>query len=365
MDSNQKHEGATQPSWTRRDLLVRGGQSVAAIAAVGGLAWYLHDPVGDAGLERATPVELSDYFAPVGYSPAAPRLSVVYGDAASIERMVRAAIGGLDAGGMGRFIGGDDTVLIKPNVGFDRHPALGACSSPEVVAAVATLCREAGAKRIIVADNPIEDPAACFAKSGIREAAEKSGASVLLHANAHDAPVVIRPGRPDPSKNEALSSWPIFWKALKGVTKVIGVPVIKDHNLCSASMTMKNWYGLLGGRRNQFHQAIHDIISDLGLMMKPTLIVADGTRVMMRNGPTGGRLDDVRPGGEIGRPVVVAGVDQVACDSWCYQKLLGRDPAQLTYLELAYQKFGQDPARLTARGWQEYQSQGKLVELTI
>ena len=50
---------------------------------------------------------------------------------------------------------------------------------------------------------------------------------------------------------------------------MIGVAPIKDHNLCHASMSMKNWYGLLGGRRNQFHQAIHDIVSDLGFMMKP------------------------------------------------------------------------------------------------
>jgi uncharacterized protein (DUF362 family) len=141
--------------------------------------------------------------------------------------------------------------------------------------------------------------------------------------------------------------------------------VIKDHNLCYASMGMKNWYGLLGGRRNQFHQAIHHIISDLGLMMRPTLLIADGTRVMMRNGPTGGRLDDVRIGGVAGRPVIVASVDQLACDSWCLQNLLGRDPAAVTYLDLAYKKFGHDPARLVAPSWQDYKLQGKVAETTI
>jgi hypothetical protein len=61
----------------------------------------------------------------------------------------------------------------------------------------------------------------------------------------------------------------------------------------------------------------------------------------------------------------VASVDQLACDSYCFQKLLGRDPAQLAYLDLAYQKFGHDPSRLVARNWQEYQSQGKLIERTL
>jgi uncharacterized protein (DUF362 family) len=128
---------------------------------------------------------------------------------------------------------------------------------------------------------------------------------------------------------------------------------------------MKNWYGLLGGRRNQFHQAIHNIVSDLGFMMKPSLIVIDGTRVMMKNGPTGGRLEDVKVGGEAGRPAIVASVDSIACDSWCLQKLLGRDPAQLKYLDLAWQKFGGDPARIVARSWQEYVGQGKVVEANV
>ena len=141
--------------------------------------------------------------------------------------------------------------------------------------------------------------------------------------------------------------------------------MVKDHNLCNATITMKNWYGLLGGRRNQFHQAIHAIISDLGLMMKPTLVVVDGTRVMMRNGPTGGRLDDVRIGGERGRPLVLAAVDQLAADSWCLQNLLGRDPAAVPYLDLAWQKFGDDPSRLVVPSWLEYEQQGKIVETTL
>ena len=77
---------------------------------------------------------------------------------------------------------------------------------------------------------------------------------------------------------------------------MIGVAPVKDHNLCRASMTTKNWYGLLGGRRNQFHQDIHGIIADLALMMRPTFVVLDGTRVLLRSGPTGGSLADVQAG---------------------------------------------------------------------
>ena len=124
-----------------------------------------------------------------------------------------------------------------------------------------------------------------------------------------------------------------FYRPLAQATKVIGVAPIKDHNLCSASMTMKNWYGLLGGRRNQFHQHIHSIISDFALMMKPTLVVLDGMHVLHSNGPTGGRLSDVK---EMG--TVVAGTDMVAVDSYGYTNLLERDVANLDYLHKAHER---------------------------
>jgi uncharacterized protein (DUF362 family) len=260
-------------------------------------------------------------------------------------------------------------VLVKPNVGFDRAPHVGATTNPEVLRWVIRLCKEAGARKIVVADNPIEAPDACFAKSRIKQVAEAEGAEVVLPSRVYFETLVIRDRAPDPSRAEALGRWPIFYRPLAGATKVIGVPPIKDHNLCSASMSMKNWYGLLGGRRNQFHQAIHHIVSDLGMMMSPTLVVIDGTRVMMKNGPTGGRASDVKIGGELGRAAVIASVDPVACDAWCYQQLLGRDPGRLAYLDLAHEKIATQIAngvrRFGERDWQAYERQGKIVMTSV
>jgi len=350
---------------SRREMIVRGGQTfaLAGLAAAG--AYWLYDPKGDAGLQPPPAIKLKNYFANIraDYPDSAPRISATFGDMGSIDQMVRGAILGLDPDrGMSRFIDKGDVVCVKPNVGFDRGPELGATTNPDVVESVVRLCYEAGARKVIVADNPIENPAACFAKSRIRQAAEAAGAEVIIHSNAHDAPVQVREGTPNAARNEALGTWPIFWKPLERADKVIGVPPIKDHNLCYASMSMKNWYGLLGGRRNQFHQAIHDIISDLGFMLSPTLVIVDGTRVMMTSGPTGGRLEDVKIGGITGRPCVVASVDQLACDSWCLQNLLGRDPASLAYLNMAYEKFGQDPGRLVTHSWQDYRERGLIAE---
>ena len=47
------------------------------------------------------------------------------------------------------------------------------------------------------------------------------------------------------------------------------------------------------------------------LLMRPTLTVVDATRVLMANGPAGGRLADAKPVG-----TVAACLDPVAADSW-------------------------------------------------
>ncbi len=362
----------TDEQLTRRDVLTRGAGAIVATGAAVAGGLLLYDPKGDAGLRKRSDAKLrlKNYFEGVDFPAASPRISVAVGDDKRIEQMVRAAVGGLDPSqGMKRFISNGDVVLIKPNVGFDRAPHLGATTNPQIVRWVIRLCREAGAKKVVVADNPIESPEACFVKSKIRQVAQAEGAKVVLPARAYFETLVVRDAPPDSRKGEALGHWPIFYRPLAEANKVIGVAPIKDHNLCSASMNMKNWYGLLGGRRNQFHQAIHNIVSDLGMMMSPTLVIADATRVMMKNGPTGGKTSDIRPGGELGSPAVIASVDQLACDAWCYEHLLGRDPATLAYLDLAQRKIAGQIAggmkRFGQRDWRTYRQQGKIVTVSL
>ena len=76
-------------------------------------------------------------------------------------------------------------------------------------------------------------------------------------------------------------------------------------------MAMKNLYGSLGGQRNRLHQDINTAIADLAAAIRPTLTVMDATRVLRRNGPTGGNLSDVSI-----ENTVIAGVDLVAVESY-------------------------------------------------
>mgnify|MGYP000972455937 CR=1 FL=1 len=218
---------SSQHQPTRRQFIGRLAATSAAVAGSVAAARWLHDPAGKAGLRQPPPLKLKNYFAGIDYGPSEPRLSIARGD--DVQAMVQAALEPM--GGIGRFVRIGDVVLLKPNVAFDRAPAMGATTSPALVAAVTRLCRQAVAKKVIVADNPIESPESCFAKSGVAQAALEAGATVMLPAVSQFRELAIRDARPDPDAGEALGTWPIFWPPLAQADKVINLPAIKDHNL--------------------------------------------------------------------------------------------------------------------------------------
>lgn len=309
----------------KRSAAIGGLTASAGWAALAPQDWplSLSDPDGEAGKPRPRVLRLPDAGFAVENATTAADLGIARGQ--DIPAMVRGAVQAI--GGISHFIEPGDTVLIKPNVAFERSAPLGATTNPEVLAALIGLVREAGAAEVRVADNPIESPESCFSRSGISQAAVGAGARVFLPA-ANDFEMLNVPGA------TWIKEWPFFWRPFIGVNKVIGVSPVKDHNLCRASMTTKNWYGLLGGRRNQFHQDIHGIISDLALMLRPTFVVLDGTRVLFRSGPTGGSLADVRAG-----HTIAASRDSLAVDAFGWYDLLRRTGERLPdYFYQAHQR---------------------------
>ena len=213
-------------------------------------------------------------------------------------------------------------MLLKVNAAFATPPLLSATTNPQLVAEVARLCYKAGASSVVVTDNPINDPASCFSLTGIAEAARSQGAKVLLPRARLFRPTTVPSGT-------LIRNWPILWEPFLGINKVIGIAPVKDHHRSGASMTMKNWYGLLGGRRNIFHQDINTIITELAMMVKPTLVILDGTTAMMTNGPTGGSLSDLKQ-----TNTMIVSTDQVAADAFG-ATLLGKTAADLLYIPRA------------------------------
>ncbi len=301
----------------RRQFLTRAGKAGISIAAAGTLSFSLYDREGPSRYSAKSKdlVTLPDFSVP---HKAGDTISIVEGP--DRKQTVIKAIELL--GGIERFVKQGETVAIKPNIAFASPPMLGATAQPELVAQVVMLCYKTGAAQVIVTDNPINDPASCFTLSGIGKAASQAGAKVILPREYHFRHTSLEGGK-------LIKNWPIFYKPFEKVDKLIGIAPVKHHARAGASMTMKNFYGLLGGRRNIFHQDINTIIAELAMMVKPTLVILDGTEVMMTNGPTGGSVSDLKRANTL-----IASCDMVAADSFgCY--LLDLKPADLPYLAKA------------------------------
>jgi uncharacterized protein (DUF362 family) len=213
--------------------------------------------------------------------------------------------------------------MVKPNIGWDRPPKLAACTNPEIVKTIVELSLDAGAKQVKVIDNPCNPARRTYVRSGIAEAAKKAGAKVSF-PNPHRLKKVAL-------KGEWLKEWEVYTDFIEA-DKIINVPIAKTHSLSKLTMGMKNWLGALGGNRNQLHQKLDQVMIDLSAFFKPCLTVLDGYRILIRNGPQGGRISDVKL-----HKTVVAGVDYVAVDT-AGATFFEMSPQELPYLQIAHQK---------------------------
>jgi len=297
--------------------MTRAGKAGLAVLGTAGLGLGLYDAKGPAGPDSAAltgQVSLPDFSLP----ELAGKMAIIKGKdrTKSLEAGFK-ALGGIEA-----FIKPGDRVLLKVNAVIASPPILSATTHPELVSALIRLCQKARAAQVIVTDNPIQDPATCFNLSGIAKACEEAGARLMLPRPSGFAPYSLAAGR-------LIKNWPIFYEPFKGINKVIGLAQAKDHHRSGASLTMKNWYGLLGGQRSIFHQDIHGIITELALMIKPTLVILDGVSSMIKNGPTGGSLSDLKA-----TETLILSTDQVAADA-LGAELLEKTPAQVPFISMA------------------------------
>jgi uncharacterized protein (DUF362 family) len=285
----------TETAFSRRSFLLKTAATCGLAAAAGlwGYVFYSDEPVRRKGGKI---LSLKDYRVPEDKEY--PVLVVVRGK--NVQQMAVTALDRL--GGISRFISPGDRVLIKPNVGWDRQPEQAANTNPELVGAVVRLCRNARASEVWVTDVSINDPYRSFSRSGIEHAVKKSGGTVKFTAENDFVFTDL--------KGQVLRVWPVS-RFYHEADKVINMPVVKHHSLSKCTIAMKNWYGILGGRRNRLHQDINTSIADLATAVRPTLTITDATRVLVRNGPTGGNLSDVTI-----ENTIIAGLDEVALDAY-------------------------------------------------
>jgi uncharacterized protein (DUF362 family) len=305
---------ADSTTLTRRDALIQLLRLGGAAAGTAGLGFWLRERSERPLPELALNAKRSHT---VANDPQLPDMAIIQGDDPTL--LAREAL--VELGGIRRFVSRTDIVVVKPNIGWDRTPEQAANTNPLVVAEVVRQCWDAGAKRVIVTDVSCNDPRRCFQRSGIAEAARRENAEVILPDPARYKDVDLQ--------GEILREWPILESFLIA-DKVINIPIAKHHSLTGATLGMKNWYGILGGPRHQLHQRIHESLADLADFMRPTLTILDCYRVLLRNGPTGGNLEDVAL-----KKTLVAGTDPVALDAYVAKAYWNLDVRALPYLRMA------------------------------
>jgi uncharacterized protein (DUF362 family) len=229
-------------------------------------------------------------------------------------------------GGMKKFVNPGEVVVVKPNMAWDRTPELGANAHPAVVRQVVELCLEAGAKQVKVLDNTCHDARKAYKNSGIQEAV----AAIKDHRAVVEFVDDRRFVELTIEKARALKKWS-FYKDILEADRFINIPVAKNHSESRVTMCLKNMMGAIGGWRGRIHVGLHQNIADMNLILRPDLHVLDATRIMLKNGPSGGRLEDVEV-----KNLVFAGTDPVALDA-NGTSLFGLKPEDIGYIIKSHQ----------------------------
>jgi len=248
---------------------------------------------------------------------ALPDLAVTTGDDPAANTRLAVAM----LGGMERFVKRGQRVVVKPNILTAREPEFGVTTNPTAVATVVSMCWDAGAKSVTVFDRPTAPPRQAYTVSGIQDAVRKAGGDMKILSDRDFERIAIPEGR-------VLTSWPLLVDVFDADV-VINMPCAKTHGLAGLTLSMKNLMGVMGGVRGTVHQEFTQKIVDVNSLIKPHLIVLDAYRILFRNGPTGGGMQDVRMG-----RTCVAGTDPVSIDAYG-ASLFGMKPSQLEYVTSA------------------------------
>jgi uncharacterized protein (DUF362 family) len=223
-------------------------------------------------------------------------------------------------GGMSTFIKKGQTVLVKPNIGWNRTPEEGANTNPKLLKRIIEHCLNAGAKKVYVFDHTCDSWSQCYSNSGLEKIAKEAGATVApAHTESYYQSVTINGAY-------KLAKTKVHELYLQSDV-IINVPVLKNHSGSTITAAMKNLMGVVWDRE-EYHsfKGLDNCIADFCLYRKPHLNVLDAYRVMTRHGPRGWSTSDI----DIKKSLLVS-QDMVAIDT-AGAKLMGLEPTSLAFL---------------------------------
>jgi uncharacterized protein (DUF362 family) len=206
-------------------------------------------------------------------------------------------------GGMSKFVSKGARVVIKPNMGWASPPVQGANTNPIVVRTLCELALNAGAKSVLVIDNPVQQLEPCMERNGYKEELHKL--SDVVCKCVRDPKFFVETEIP---KGRHLQKADVL-RALLECDTLINAPVAKSHGSALVTFSMKNWMGAVHNR-GLWHSSfdLHQCIADFSTFIKPKLIVLDASHVMTTKGPGG-------PGNSLALWRIYGGTDPVAIDS--------------------------------------------------
>ncbi len=263
-------------------------------------------------------------FPPRAMAESTPDIAVTTGDPEAAAQKAVDMLGGMKA-----FVKSGDRVVIKPNMSFASGPERAANTHPAVVRALAAMCLEADAGRVLVLDNPLAPAEQCLERSGIRDACRDLDRDMvhMVTASGRFSEVAIEGAR-------TLSKTDVMREVLNADV-LIAAPVAKSHAGAGVSLSMKGMMGLIYNRRIMHRLDLHTAITDLASLLKADLTVIDATRVLSSGGPGG-------PGKILTPDTIIASRDMVAADAytiaafeWYGEKY---SPEQVKHVRLAHER---------------------------
>ena len=225
-------------------------------------------------------------------------------------------------GGMKSFVKKGQTVVVKPNIGWDVVPERAGNTNPLLINRIIKHCLEAGAKDVYVFDHTCDNWSRCYSNSGIENAVKDAGGKIVSGASeGYYQDVTIKGSKKlsNAKVHELILSSDVF----------INVPILKNHGSAGLTISMKNLMGIVWDRGYWHQNNLHQCIADFALYRKPDLNIVDAYYVMKRNGPRGVSTEDV-----IKMKSQIISTDIVAADA-AAAKLFGRDPDDVPYIKIA------------------------------
>ncbi len=225
-------------------------------------------------------------------------------------------------GGMAEFVKPGQTVVVKPNIGWDAKPERAANTNPELIGRIIKRCYEAGAKSVNVFDNTCDEWKKCYANSGIEKEVKNAGGSIIPgNSESYYRDVQISEGiiLTEAKVHRLILDSDVF----------INVPILKSHSSTKLTIAMKNLMGVVWDRRWWHQNDLHQCIADYTTFRKPDLNIIDAYKVMKRNGPRGVSVEDV-----IRLDSLIISKNIVAADA-AAAKLFGLEPDDIPYIVIA------------------------------